>query len=403
MEDIIGTGSFGTVRKCRDKSTGELFACKTIRKDRVEDPQILRNEIDLLAQARHPHIIQLLDVYEDVEQIHIVTELCTGGELYDRVVEKAESEEKHFEERDAARIIRDILDAIAYCHDHHIVHRDLKPENFLLKDESEDADVKIIDFGLSRNDDKPYGGIMSSRVGTPYYVAPEVLSQSYTNKCDVWSIGVITYILLCGFPPFNGGNDYEIIMEVEAARISFPSPEWDDMSGAAKDFVAYLLQKDPIRRPTAKEALEHAWITDNTTTPVIPAIPERVPLERRVSSELRLEGEKRTAFQKFLANIKVKKALGTIAELLTPSEASNLGAIFQKVDNNQDGDIDAVDIDHAVETGKFSSSLKDKLMELKGHIALRGNMDVRQFLAASEQKDAVKREESEYGHDSLGA
>jgi calcium-dependent protein kinase len=165
LEDIIGTGSFGTVRKCRDKVTGELFACKTIRKDRVEDPQILRNEIDLLAQVRHPHIIQFMDVYEDSQQIHIVTELCTGGELYDRVVEKAESEEKHFEERDAARIIRDILDAIAYCHDHHIVHRDLKPENFLLKDESEDADVKIIDFGLSRKDEMPYG-IMSSRVGT---------------------------------------------------------------------------------------------------------------------------------------------------------------------------------------------------------------------------------------------
>lgn len=165
LEDIIGTGSFGTVRKCRDKVTGELFACKTIRKDRVEDPQVLRNEIDLLAQVRHPHIIQLMDVYEDFQQIHIVTELCTGGELYDRVVEKAESEEKHFEERDAARIIRDILDAIAYCHAHHIVHRDLKPENFLLKDESDDADVQIIDFGLSRKDSMPHG-IMSSRVGT---------------------------------------------------------------------------------------------------------------------------------------------------------------------------------------------------------------------------------------------
>jgi calcium-dependent protein kinase len=165
LESIIGTGSFGTVRKCRDKVTGELFACKTIRKDRVEDPEVLRNEIDLLAQVRHPHIIQFMDVYEDFQQIHIVTELCTGGELYDRVIEKAESEEKHFKERDAARIIRDILDAIAYCHDHKIVHRDLKPENFLMKDESDDAGVKIIDFGLSRKDDMPYG-IMSSRVGT---------------------------------------------------------------------------------------------------------------------------------------------------------------------------------------------------------------------------------------------
>lgn len=237
------------------------------------------------------------------------------------------------------------------------------------------------------------------------------MSQSYTNKCDVWSIGVITYILLCGFPPFTGGNDYEIIMQVEAARVSFPSPEWDDISAAAKEFVTYLLQKDPIRRPTAKEALAHAWIAiadndnDNVTPIPVLAIPGRAPLKKRVSSELRLDGERRTAFQKFLTNIKFKKTLTTIAELLTPSEASHLGTIFQKVEN-QDGEMnmDAVDIDHAVETGKFSSSLKDKLMELKGQIALRGNMDVRQFLAAaSEKKAIVKREESEHGHDSLEA
>jgi calcium-dependent protein kinase len=207
--------------------------------------------------------------------------------------------------------------------------------------------------------------------------------------------------LLCGFPPFEGGNDYEIMMEVKAGRATFPSPEWDDISGTAKAFVTSLLQKDPIKRPTAKKALEHAWIADNTTP--TPAIPGRVPPEKRDSSELRLDGEKKTAFQKFLANIKVKKTLGTIAEVLTPSEASQLGAIFQKVDKNQDGEIDAAEIEYAVETGKFSSSLNDKLIELKGHIALRGKIDVRQFLAATKKKAAMKREDSEYGHKSLGA
>mmetsp|Transcript_32996 Transcript_32996/g.80202 ORF Transcript_32996/g.80202 Transcript_32996/m.80202 type:complete len:272 (-) Transcript_32996:651-1466(-) len=194
--ELLGSGSFGTVRKCRDRKTGELFACKTIKKEVVDDPTNLRREIDLLQSVEHPNIIKFQDVYEDEHNIHLVTELCTGGELYDRVLDYAESDQGHFLEEDAAILIRDILDALRYLHDKcHIVHRDLKPENFLLKDDSPNAPIKIIDFGLSRKDDAPFG-IMCSRVGTPYYVAPEVLLNEYTYKVDIWSVGVIAYILL---------------------------------------------------------------------------------------------------------------------------------------------------------------------------------------------------------------
>lgn len=196
--ELLGSGSFGTVRKCRDRETGEYFACKTIKKERVDNVESLRREISILKKVNHPHIIKLQDVYEDKKYIHLVTELCTGGELYDRVLEKSQTEEGHFSEDDAAILVRDILDAIRYCHDEiHIVHRDLKPENFLLKDESDDAPIKVIDFGrlsrwsilgavkvfvltfnpcpprttgLSRKDDAPQG-VMTSRVGTPFYVA----------------------------------------------------------------------------------------------------------------------------------------------------------------------------------------------------------------------------------------
>ena len=323
---------------------------KTIRKDQVEDPNVLRNEIDLLRAVKHPHIIDLVDVYEDWETIHIVTELCTGGELYDRVLEKAESEEKHFGEEDAARIIRDILDAIAYCHDVvKIVHRDLKPENFLLKDESENADVKIIDFGLSKRG----MNVMVSRVGTPYYVAPEVLTQNYTSKCDVWSIGVISYILLCGFPPFDGDSDFEVIKAVETAHVDFPSPEWDDVSDSAKEFITLLLQRDPDRRPTASEALKHEWILNNAQPIVAPAPEERPSLERNQSSVLRMNGAKRNAFHKFLTTVKVKKTLGTIKEVLTPAEAGMLGEIFRKVDTGNDGFIDVAELDKAVESSEY--------------------------------------------------
>eukprot|EP00934_Nitzschia_sp_Nitz4_P002062 Nitzschia sp. Nitz4//scaffold104_size75438//32713//33162//NITZ4_005657-RA/size75438-protein2genome-gene-0.73-mRNA-1//1//CDS//3329532389//2062//frame0 len=145
-----------------------MVAIKTIDKDRVDDTQMLTREIELLRQVHHPHIIQLYDIYEDELSIHLVTELCTGGELYDKVVEKAESFEGHFSEEDAALLVWDILDAIRYCHDElNIVHRDLKPENFLLKDSTDPPVVKIIDFGLSRKNDAPFG-LMSSRVGKSY-------------------------------------------------------------------------------------------------------------------------------------------------------------------------------------------------------------------------------------------
>lgn len=166
--EVIGSGAFGVVRKCRNRQTGELAAVKTIEKARVENLENLQREIELLREVHHPHIIELYDVYDDALSLHLVTELCTGGELYDKVIEKAENDEGHFSEEDAAILIRDILDAIRYIHDElNIVHRDLKPENFLLKDETDDADIKIIDFGLSRRNDAPFG-LMSSRVGTYY-------------------------------------------------------------------------------------------------------------------------------------------------------------------------------------------------------------------------------------------
>lgn len=161
--EVLGSGSFGTVRKCALRETGELFACKTIKKEVVDDPKNLRREIDILRTVDHPNIIKFQDVYEDEKYIHLVTELCTGGELYDRVIEYAENGQGHFHEEDAALLISEIFDAIRYLHDKcHIVHRDLKPENFLLKDESEHAPIKIIDFGLSRKDDAPFGSTFVS-------------------------------------------------------------------------------------------------------------------------------------------------------------------------------------------------------------------------------------------------
>jgi len=154
------------------RDTKEWYAIKSIRKSKVGKLEVLKREIDILKEVKHPNIIELIEVHEDEKYIHLVTELCTGGELFDRIIAKTQSDEGHFSERDAAKLVRDILSAIAYCHDvKHIVHRDLKPENFLYLTPAEDAPIKIIDFGLSRYDTQNLG-VMKTKVGTPYYVSP---------------------------------------------------------------------------------------------------------------------------------------------------------------------------------------------------------------------------------------
>jgi calcium-dependent protein kinase len=230
------------------RETKQWYAIKSIRKSKVGKIEVLKREIEILKSVDHPHIIKLIEVHEDSKYLHLITELCTGGELFDRIIAKTQSDEGHFSEHNAASLVRDITDAIAYCHDvKHIVHRDLKPENFLFLTEAEDAPVKIIDFGLSRYEN-PGNAIMKTKVGTPYYVSPEVLNREYTKACDMWSIGVITYILLCGYPPFYGDSDQQIFESVRVGRFDFPSPDWDDISDEAKDFIKALLRKDPVKR-----------------------------------------------------------------------------------------------------------------------------------------------------------
>ena len=272
VKEVLGKGTFGVVRRCvsRQPPYKEL-AVKTILKSKIPNVELLKREIQILKDVDHPHIIKLYDVYEDSKSIHLVTELCTGGELYDRIIAKTHSPEGHYSEYDAGRIIRNVLEAISYCHNvKNIVHRDLKPENFLLLNKNDDSPVKIIDFGLSRQTDVEGGGIMQTRVGTVYYVAPEVFTSKdhYTCKCDIWSIGVITYVLLCGYPPFLGQSDAATLDLVKNAIVDFP-PEgtWDDITDEAKEFIQYLLNPNPELRPTADEALQHSWLNHPSIEP----------------------------------------------------------------------------------------------------------------------------------------
>uniref|UniRef100_A0A7S2ESY8 Calmodulin n=1 Tax=Ditylum brightwellii TaxID=49249 RepID=A0A7S2ESY8_9STRA len=383
----IGHGHYGVVRKCMDRQTREWFAIKSIRKSKVGKVDVLKREIDILKEVDHPHIIKLVEVHEDVKYLHLVTELCTGGELFDRIIAKTQSSEGHFSEHDAATIVRCILDAIAYCHDvKQIVHRDLKPENFLFKTEKEDAEIKIIDFGLSRHDTLNFG-VMKTKVGTPYYVAPEVLKREYTKSCDIWSIGVITYILLCGYPPFYGDSDNQIFESVKTGRFDFPSPDWDSISDDAKDFICCMLRKEPSKRLRAAEALKHKWIKDQSDEE------DTISRER---SKVQHSSNRSVTFKKFMGMQKLKKAaLGYIATHLTNSEVGVLGDIFHKIDESHTGVISLQDLDNALAHGNFPPELLLDLRQLREDLSLSGEETLlwKDFLAAMMDKSVALRED----------
>ncbi|XP_055342807.1 calcium/calmodulin-dependent protein kinase type 1-like isoform X2 [Paramacrobiotus metropolitanus] len=217
----------------------------------------LENEIKVLKRLKHPNIVQLFDTYEDSNHVYLVMELVTGGELFDRIVEKGS-----YTERDASRLIKQILLAVDFMHQQQVVHRDLKPENLLYFSPDEDSKIMISDFGLSKIEGS--GSIMATACGTPGYVAPEVLAQRpYGKAVDVWSIGVISYILLCGYPPFYDENDANLFAQIMKGEYEFDSPYWDDISEAAKDFIRHLMCVDPSERITCEEALSHPWISGN--------------------------------------------------------------------------------------------------------------------------------------------
>ena len=225
----------------------------------------------LLEQMKHASIIQLRDVFEDEEYLHLVTELCEGGELFDKIVDRAsrnkmDGEPSCFSEEEAARVLYQILKAVKYMHRHGIVHRDIKPENILFTSKEEGSPIKIIDFGLARHFDKRQDVSMRTVVGTPYYICPNVLRKDYDESCDLWSVGIIAYILLCGYPPFNGADNAAVYAAVRRGTYYFPSSDWKHVSVEARDFIRRLLQVNASNRMTVDQALRHPWMARHSAS-----------------------------------------------------------------------------------------------------------------------------------------
>ncbi|XP_031694146.1 calcium/calmodulin-dependent protein kinase type IV [Anarrhichthys ocellatus] len=253
LSSELGRGATSIVYRCEEKQTQKPYALKVLKK--TIDKKIVRTEIGVLLRLSHPNIIQLKEIFETDTDIALVLELVTGGELFDRIVERG-----YYSERDAAHVIKQILEAVAYLHENGVVHRDLKPENLLYADLSLDAPLKIADFGLSKIIDDQV--TMKTVCGTPGYCAPEILrGNAYGPEVDMWSVGVILYILLCGFEPFfDPRGDQYMYSRILNCDYEFVSPWWDDVSLNAKDLVSKLIVLDPHKRLSVREALQHPWV-----------------------------------------------------------------------------------------------------------------------------------------------
>uniref|UniRef100_A0A8C9ZH74 Calcium/calmodulin-dependent protein kinase 1Da n=1 Tax=Sander lucioperca TaxID=283035 RepID=A0A8C9ZH74_SANLU len=259
MKIIRNLGAFSEVVLAQEKLTGRMFAVKCIPKKALKGKESsIENEIAVLRKIKHENIVALEDIHESPDHLYLIMQLVSGGELFDRIVEKG-----FYTEKDASTLIRQVLDAVNYLHKMGIVHRDLKPENLLYFNPQDESKIMISDFGLSKMEGS--GDVMSTACGTPGYVAPEVLAQKpYSKAVDCWSIGVIAYILLCGYPPFYDENDSKLFEQILKADYEFDTPYWDDISDSAKDFIGSLMEKDPAKRFTCDQALRHPWIAGDT-------------------------------------------------------------------------------------------------------------------------------------------
>eukprot|EP00808_Paulinella_micropora_P028922 g49350.t1 len=262
IEGKLGAGSFATVKKATRRSDGQIFAVKIIKKNELkpEEIMVVHDEVEIMHKIDHPHCVKFIEMFETKTKLYMIMELLTGGELFDRIVEK-----QAFSEKEAVGVVRAVAEALQYLHRQGIVHRDLKPENLLCSNKTDDFVIKITDFGLAKFRLNA-NATMNTACGTPGYVAPEVLkNEAYGPEVDVWSLGVIMYILLCGFPPFYHAKTSELYKLIKAGRYSFPEEYWGGISKDAKHLVSRCLTVNPKERITPQGILEHPWIRGAAT------------------------------------------------------------------------------------------------------------------------------------------
>ncbi|KAL2333794.1 hypothetical protein Fmac_015007 [Flemingia macrophylla] len=385
---LLGHGQFGYTYVGIDKANGDRVAVKRLEKKKMVQPiavEDVKREVKILkALAGHENVVQFYNAFDDDSYVYIVMELCEGGELLDRILAKKDI---YYTEKDAAVVVRQMLKVAAECHLNGLVHRDMKPENFLFKSSKEDSILKATDFGLS-DFIKP-GKKFHDIVGSAYYVAPEVLKRKSGPQSDVWSIGVITYILLCGRRPFWNKTEDGIFKEVLRKKPDFSRKPWPTISDAAKDFVRKLLAKDPRARLTAAQALSHPWVREGGEA-------LEIPIDISVLNNMR----------QFVKYSRLKQfALRALASTLNEEELADLKDQFDAIDVDKNGSISLEEMREALAKDLPWKLKESRVLEILKAIDSNtdGLVDFREFVAATLHVHQLEVDTEKWRHLSLAA
>lgn len=375
LDKQVGKGAFGVVRLAIIKASGQKSAVKSISKAKLvckEDVKDIQTEVAIMnLVAGHHNVVTIKTTHEDKDYIHIAMELCEGGELFDSIVEAG-----NFSEKKAATIFRKMLETVNHCHELGVMHRDLKPENFLLTSKGNDGELKLTDFGLGVFF-KP-GERFRDLVGSPYYVAPEVLRKNYSHEADMWSLGVILYILLSGLPPFWGDTEDQIFKMVLRGHVDFKTEPWPKISEAAKDCVKKLLDQDPSRRSTCKSILQHEWL-----------------VKEGVALDISLDSVVLKRLKQFAQMNKLKKiCLMVVGQHLTAEEIAGLRELFKSIDADGSGTITCDELKNAMAQWghKIGDAELQQLMSI-ADVDGDGLIDYNEFVAATMHLSKLEKEE----------
>ncbi|CAD8148014.1 unnamed protein product [Paramecium pentaurelia] len=373
---VLGVGSFGKVIAAKMKSNPlKRYAIKIIEKRKVKGREdILANEIFILQKLDHPNIIKFHEVYQNKVNFYICMDYCQGGELVDWIPKKY----KNFHESNIQEIMRKIISAIAYIHDQGIVHRDIKAENIMITNKNEDAEPKLIDFGLANKFDSTKLRRLKSFVGTPMYMAPEVIQGKYDEKCDIWSLGVLLFTLLSGHMPFHGETKEELYDNIQRSNIGFNSNSWKFVSSEAKDIIRRMLQKGPQLRPSAKTLLKHDWFKKKLqSNEKIAQSDQLQQFKNQISSSPSIQ-DNRSIYEMLQQNSSKggskfrKEVMTLLVKQLNEQELHNLIEKFKQIDTDNSGTITIFEL-HKALIAEGSSVSQEEIEKLIQNITPKHN------------------------------
>jgi calcium-dependent protein kinase len=395
---VLGSGAFADVKLYQHLPTSSFRAIKTIYKVGLHQQQLdetyMLKEICVLTSLDHPNILRCYEIFEDSWKYYISMEYCDGGELFKKIVEM-----KTFSEKDAGEIMHQVLSAMSYCHSKNIIHRDLKPENILLEKDSSQFSVKIADFGSSCFLDK--NKRLSGCFGSAYYVAPEVLLDDYNEKCDIWSCGVILFILLTGKAPYSGKDAKMILHLIKTAPLQIDREQVPNVSDLCLDLLQKMLQVDPKQRISAKEAVNHSWILSTRRQKTLKTQPNPENLENLENLENPENPEKLEnpenfenydfcevlkSLQQFHASVKLKDAVHVFlaSQVISQVESQQLARHFRSIDKNSDGKLSKDELFSNYREVMNEENAKETVNKIMSQVDvnLSGDIDYAEFLSA---------------------